>query len=180
MKKFIFILGLLLLAVAASSQSLVTKKFAFGAVGVDSITTGTQKYYYVGGGTYGTVASGVPLNAQVVAIQVLATPSVKATRVPDSVNFTVEISFDNTNWVKWTNAGATSTATMTNFKETPGVFGTNAVYRYAADYVTAMTTAGGGVFRPVNMYAPYVRIKPVANKASCSSYITAWVTYVKL
>lgn len=164
------------------AQAVVVKQVAFGAVGVDSVTTGTQKYYYLNGTTLGTVKASSANTYQVYAIQVIATPSVKSARVCDSVNFTIEVSCDNSTWVKWTNAGATSTATQTNYRNGgPKAFGTSAAYSYAVayDWITAHTAASGGVFPLKDCYYPYVRIKPVANKASCSSYITAYATLVK-
>ena len=182
MKKILILSILALFAFAPSfGQRILTKQFAFGAKGIDSAVQGTVAYYYVNGSTYGTVKASAPItNSKIGSIQVVATPSVKSSRIPDSTNIEWQYSLDNTNWVKWGINGATSSAYVYSYYNGgPQAFGTAAAYRWAADYISQITNTGGGVFAPRDCYAPYVRVKCTVNKASCTAYITAWVTFLQ-
>ena len=169
MKKLIF-LSIFLLGSLLMQGQIITKQIAFGAKTIDSLTgtaagaTVGSKYYYLN--MAGTVASGLVKSTttftqyEVLAVQVALVAPTKAADMMDSTQISIEISYDNTNWVKWTNAGATTTTTQwTQYKNGgPGLFGTGTTYTYVPDLVTVANAAGGAVFMFNGLVAPYVRV----------------------
>lgn len=165
MKKFIAIFALICLAFGAIGQTKVIK-IAKGAAGVDSLNGAQTKYYYVKAtGTTTTAASGPLADYYVFGIQALTTRSTTVTGT-DSCHIWIEVSLDNTTWVKLT--GSTSTV------KTSG----GGVYLQADDLVTT-TTNGGAVFSQATNYYPYVRVAYQHYKASCTMFPTAWVVMKK-
>lgn len=188
MKKLIMLIIAVFIAAGANSQ-ILTKQIASAAKGVDSLVGGapaggTTKYYYfntTASATSGLVKSSVPITQyEVAAVQVTINAPHKAADISDSVQISLEVSYDNNNWVKWTNAGATTTATQTQYYNGgPKVTGSG-VYTYAPDLVTMKATAGGAVFQPKGLVAPYLRVKLTAFKASSSTYPQIVVSLKKL
>ena len=187
MKKFLLIMCIVLFAYTSNAQLLI-KQIAFGAKGIDSVVGGapaggTAKYYYFNlkeTTAAAKVVSTTPItNYQIYAIQVTVAVPTKAADVVDSCQITFEISYDNTNWFKWSNGGATSTTTQTQYEQGgPKVTGSG-VYTYlvsARDMVTTTTTAGGALFFPKGCYAPYSRVKITSFKASSSAYAKIFYT----
>ncbi|MCK9220210.1 MAG: hypothetical protein M0P47_09200 [Bacteroidales bacterium] len=178
MKKLVLILAVLFLASTSFGQ-LFIKQIAFATKSDDSLTasagpSGTTKYFYYNNA--GTVASGlvvsttvIPKDYEIYAIEVAIALPTKAADMFDSCQITFEISYDNSNWIKWTNAGASTVATQTQYRNgNPKVFGSG-VYTYltsARDMVTTTSTAGGCVFMPVGCVAPYSRVKITSFTAS--------------
>lgn len=193
MKKFAFITLMLLLGSSVAFSQFVVKQIAYATKSVDSIKGGapsggtTTYYYYNNTAQVGTglakASSAIDKNYYIYAIQVAIGLPTKAADVVDSCQITFEISFDNTNWVKWSNAGATTVATQTQYLQGgPKVMGSG-VYTYAVatrDMVTTKTTAGGAVFMPVGCVAPYSRVKITAFKASSSAYPAIYYILKKL
>lgn len=183
MKKFALITLILLLGSSVAFSQYVVKQIAYATKSVDSLiggapSGGTTKYYYYNNtATVGTgltaATSAIDKNYSIYAIEVAIGLPTKAADIVDSCQITFEISFDNANWVKWSNAGATTAATQTQYLNGgPKVFGSG-VYTYAVatrDMVTTTTTAGGAVFMPLNCIAPYSHVKITAFKASASAY----------
>ena len=171
MKKLILILAVLAFAFQSQGQLLI-KHVAQGAKGVDSLTGGatatpTTMYYYMN--LKESIASGKiksttsVTNYGIYAIQVSVTPG---TSPLDSAHITHEFSFDNTNWFKWSNGGATTHATQTQYEQGGPILSGTGVYTYVPDLVTVTTTAGGATFFPKGEYVPYERVKIVAYKVA--------------
>lgn len=179
MRKYAILLVSFLISVMAVGQISV-KQVAFGAKGVDSISGATTKYYYLNGSTYGTVKAKAYNTDQVYAVQVMVAHPLVYT-ASDSVHIWLELSCDNSNWVKWTNGGATTAAGIaaTTHTQVPIMIGSNAAYLYAGDFAVTTSTDAGVIFLPKSMYAPYMRIACQRYKASSASYVTAWVSLVK-
>jgi hypothetical protein len=181
MKKLVLMLAITIMASIAFGQ-IVTKQITFGTKTADSISGGapsggTVNYFYFN--FTGTPASAIVKatraikDYQIIGVEVAIGLPTKASDMVDSCQITLEISYDNVNWVKWTNAGATTPATQTQYYNGgPRVLGTG-VYTYAfstRDMVTTTTTAGGCIFQPVGCLAPYSRVKITGFKASSSAY----------
>lgn len=184
MKKFVFIVIALLVAVSVFGQTTKVQKIAFGAKGVDSISGATTVYYYLNfGNTVASgksVASGPVNNYKIYAVQVTVTHPLVYT-ASDSVQVTLEVSYDNTNWHKWTNAGATTPATQSMWLNGgPRLTGSGNLYYYTDDLSVVKANDGSVLLYPNSCYAPYSRIKCVRYKATSASYVNIWYTLVKL
>jgi len=192
MKKLILISAFLVMSAAMFGQTL-TYQIAFGAKNVDSLVGGapaggTTKYYYFN--TVGTVSAGLTSTAatpitqyELYAIQVNVAVPTKAADVCDSTQITFEGSNDKTNWFKWSNAGATTPATQTQYRNGGPKIAGSAVYTYlvsARDMVVTTTTAGACAFLPLNCVYRYYRVKLTTFKASSSAYANIYVTLRKL
>jgi hypothetical protein len=194
MKKLILISTFLVFVFAAASfGQMLTYQIAFGAKGVDSLTGGapaggTAKYYYFN--TDQTIAAGLTVTAakpisnyELYAIQVNIAVPTKAADVVDSTQITFEGSNDKSNWFKWSNAGATTPATQTQYRNGGPKVSGSAVYTYLVstrDMVTTTTTAGSCAFLPVDCIYRYYRVKITSFKASSSAYASIYVTLKKL
>jgi hypothetical protein len=191
MKKLILFTALLFVASTMFGQ-LKYLQVGFGTKTDDSLVGGapaggTTKYLYLN--QTGTVAGSIVksttrvINYEIYAVSVSIGLPTKAADMADSVQITLEISFDNTNWVKWSNGGFTTNATQTQHRNgAPKVFGTG-VYTYATatrDMIATGATAGGGVFMPLGCVAPYSRIKFTTFKASSSAYPIAYYVLKQL
>ena len=191
MKKLTALFMLFMFAGAMFGQT-ITKQIAFGAKGVDSLvgtaaglTTGSKYYYFNMGGTVasGLVKATQPITQyEILAVQVaLSAPTVTASMM-DSTQMSIEISYDNTNWVKWTNAGATTTATQRMYRNGgPKPFGTGAAYYYVPDLITNANAAGGGIWYFDGLIAPYLRVFTKSfDDATGAFYPLIYVTLKKL
>jgi len=188
MKKILIVFSLLLAVFlagnAVQAQPFKTQQIAFGAKGVDSINGATTVYFYVNNAQTAALSHTKAVNPlrdyYPVAMQAnYVHPAVYT--ASDSAHFWWEYSLDNLTWVKWTNAGATSTATnIINWQNAPQVTGSNSTYLIAGDFVVTTSTDAGGVWRPRNMYVPYLRMAVQRYKATSSGYVTAWVTLAPL
>lgn len=183
MKKLTFIFIALLFVISAKSQ-LLTKQIAFGAKGIDSISGAVTAYYYFN--TAATVAAGKTVSTapitqySIYSIQVQTIHPLVYT-ASDSCQITFEISNDNVNWFKWTNAGATTPTTQTQYLQGgPKIVGSNAAYVYTGDLVTTTSTDAGCLFMPKDCYAQYSRVKIVRYKASSATYPKIWYTLKKI
>jgi hypothetical protein len=190
MKKLLLIFALIGMCVSGFSQSK-NVHIAFGAKGIDSISGATTAYFYLNLtsanyalGTAGTAAIGTATHVKSTApITLYRIASVQAMAIhpavytaSDSCHFTLEYSLDNSSWVKWTNAGATSAATnVLNYLNAPQIIGSNAAYLIGGDLVTTTSTDAGAIWMPRNMVVPYFRLAVQRYKASSASYIQAWV-----
>lgn len=181
MKKITFILALMLFAVSAMSQ-ITTYQIAKGAVGVDSLTgtaagaTVGTKYYYFNTtctATSGLTANSTPITqSEIYAVQFCLYAPRKTADMMDSTQVTLEISYDNTNWIKWTAAGKTTDATQTNYRQLPRVFGTTGLvahgtttgetYLYGNDLVVVKNETGGATYLLNGCVAPYFRVKTIS------------------
>jgi len=194
MKKLFIILFAfaLLTATSVKGQDVMIRQIAFGTKTADSLSGGapaggTSKYFYFN--TFGTVASGLVKATQMItnysiySIQVQIGLPTKAADMVDSCQITFEISYDNTNWYKWSNAGATTVATQTQYEQGGPKVNGSGVYTYlvsARDMVTTAATAGGVCFMPKGCYAPYSRVKITSFKASASAYPKIYYTLKKI
>jgi hypothetical protein len=162
MKKVIFLIVFLMVAFAANAQT-VTKQIAFGAKGVDSVYEAETHYYYV----HTTAAQ---TGYYVFAIQAMTTRAAVLTG-SDSCHISIEVSLDNSTWVKLPGSS-------TLVKASGG--GTYMTVPTAAplDVITT-TTNGGGIFAQTSNYYPYIRVKFQHYKSGCTMYPTAWVTLKK-
>jgi hypothetical protein len=100
----------------------------------------------------------------------------------DSTQVSVEISYDNSNWVKWTNAGATSTSTQKMYKNGgPKPFGSGSAYYYVPDLISNANAAGGGIWYFDGLIAPYLRVFTKSfDDATGAFYPVIYVTLKKL
>lgn len=191
MKKLALIMALIFVSSTMFGQ-IIIRQCGFGTKTADSLSGGapaggTTSYLYLN--NYQTVAasivkSTVPfVNYEIYGISVSIGLPTKAADMADSVQISFEISFDNTNWVKWSNGGMLTNATQTQYRNgAPKVFGTGA-YTYTTatrDMVATGATAGGAIFMPLGCIAPYSRIKFTTFKASSSAYPTAYYILKKL
>ena len=179
MKKLIILLIGLAFAIGTQGQYL-TKQIAFGAKKVDSVSGATTAYFYFN--MTGTVASGKAVatdaitNYEIYAVQV-ATIHPLVYTASDSCWIEIQISNDNVNWFKWTNAGATTTATQTQYLGGgPRVAGSGAAYLYTDDRVTTTSTDAAALFLPKACYAKYSRVKVTRYKATSATYVKIWYT----
>lgn len=195
MKKLFIILFAfaILAATTVKGQELITKQIAFATKSADSLiggapAGGTTKYFYfntVGNATTGfrSKATQPITNYEIYAITVQIGLPTKAADVVDSCQITFEVSVDNTNWYKWSNAGATTVATQTQYEQGGPKVSGSGVYTYAVatrDMVTTTTTAGGAIFQPKGCFYPYSRVKITSFKASASAYPAVYYTLKKI
>lgn len=189
MKKIIILTAIMVVAASVANAQLLVKQIAAAAKSVDSLVGGapaggTTKYYYfniAGTATSGLVKSSTPITQyEIAAVQVHIAAPTKAADISDSVQISFEVSYDNANWVKWSNAGATTVAGQTQYYNGgPKVTGSG-VYTFGPDMVTMKATTGGAVFQPKGLVAPYMRVKLTAFKAASSTYPQIWVALKKL
>ncbi|MEI7792662.1 MAG: hypothetical protein WCI57_04230 [Candidatus Berkelbacteria bacterium] len=183
MKKFLLFFAVLLIAIGSQGQ-LVTKQFAFGAKGIDSVSGATTGYYYfnmAGTAAAGKVVSTTPITLyQIYSVDCQVIHPLVYT-ASDSVHLSIEYSNDNTYWFKWTNAGATTQATQTQWLNGgPTVSGAGCVYLYTDDLVCTKAADAACSFKPVNLFAKYFRVKYQRYKATSASYLRIWGTLIKV
>lgn len=167
-----------------SFGQLITKQIAFGAKGRDSVSGVTTKYYYLdyqNTRATGLVKAITPITLyEILCAQVMVTHPLVYTR-PDSIHFTWELSIDNTNWIKWTHAGATNSSNHTQYRNGgPKEIGYDVRYLYGDDLVSVAQSNGGAVWYFNSFVTPYVRLKCERYVDSCASYVNAYVTLKRL
>jgi len=197
MKKLFIILFAfaILAATSVKGQELITKQIAFATKTADSLiggapAGGTTKYFYfntVGNATTGfrSKATQPITNYEIYAIAVQISLPTKAADVVDSTQISFEVSIDNTNWYKWTCAGATTAATQTQYDQGGPKVSGSGTYRYVPlasplDLVSTTNAAGGAIFMPKGCMYPYSRVKITAFKASASAYPAVYYTLKKI